>query len=78
MGWATGRRQKTEQSFSRPTPHFQIKQVYYWALQLYYETQHIKTKLATCVSKIYFGASSDEAASQCVNTNQENASENTM
>lgn len=50
---------------------------YYRALQLYSDTWHIKTKLATDVSKIYFVASSDKAASQLImNVKQENPNEN--
>lgn len=77
MGQKEGKRQE-EHSFSCPI-HFKIMPIYYWALQLYPGTWHIKTKLPTCISKIYFGDSSDKAASQfIVNAKQGNASENTL
>lgn len=78
MGWEEGKRQE-QHSFSCPIPYFKIMPIYYWALQLYPGTWHIKTKLPTFISKIYFGDSSDKAASQfIVNAKQGNASENTL
>lgn len=77
-GGGGGKRQEMH-SFPCPIPHFKITPNYYWALQLYSGTWHIKIKLAICISKIYFGESSDKAASQfIVNAKQENAGENTV
>ena len=61
-----GVRGQKEQHCHEPIPHFKIKSVYYWVLQLYSHTWHIKTKLDTGVSKIYFLASSDKGVSQFI------------
>lgn len=75
MGGEGSKRQE-QHSFSCPIPYFKIMPTYYWALQLYPDTWYVKTKVATCISKIYFGDSSDKAASKFImNAKQENAGE---
>lgn len=66
IGWGRVGRGRKSNHFHEPIPKFKIKPVYYWVLQLYSHTWHIKTKLDTRVSKTYFPASSDKGASQFI------------
>lgn len=74
-----GSKRQERHSFSCPIQHFQILPTYYLALQVYPDTWYVKTKVTTCISRIYFGDSSDKAASKFImNAKQVNAGENTV